>query len=153
MTAQVSIRHSAVDRSLERGVFAAGGAADRLDLLQVVLGLEHVALFGIPHAVIGPGQRVVGIGGERAVVPEFGVVIAAEFAARIADQRRHIRIVVVAHGAQHSDAAGIIALVVDQRVSLVPALVELFDRARLVRLGLFGVLFRAALARRRLARR
>jgi hypothetical protein len=31
----------------------------------------------MPHAVIGPSQRVLGIGGERFVVPIFGVVIAA----------------------------------------------------------------------------
>jgi hypothetical protein len=38
----------------------------------------------MPHAVIGPGQSVVGIGRERLVVPIFGVVIAAKLAACLA---------------------------------------------------------------------
>src|SRR6516162_4777705 len=80
-----SVRPRAVDHFLERNVFFALGAADQAHLLEVVLGLEEVALFGMPHAVIGPGQSVFGIGGKRLVVPIFGVVIAAQLAARIKD--------------------------------------------------------------------
>src|SRR5215469_9301787 len=69
-----SVRPRAVDHFLERNVFFALGAADQAHLLEVVLGLEQVALFGMPHAVIGPGQSVFGIGGKRLVVPIFGVV-------------------------------------------------------------------------------
>jgi hypothetical protein len=68
-------------------IFLALGAADQADLFKVVFGLEQVALFSLPHAVIGPGQSVVGIGGERLVVPIFGVLIAAKLAARITEQR------------------------------------------------------------------
>src|SRR6202035_831015 len=103
---------------------------------QVVLGLEQVALLGLPHAVIGPGQRVVRIGGERLVVPIFGVVVAAEFSAGVADQGGDIDIVVIAHGAQRGDAAGIVAVVVDQRVGLVPVVEEFLGRAALLLLGL-----------------
>src|SRR6516225_10426706 len=59
------IRPRSVDHFLERNVFFALGAADQAHLLEVVLGLEEVALFGMPHAVIGPGQSVFGIGGKR----------------------------------------------------------------------------------------
>src|SRR6516164_8672967 len=99
------------DHFLERNVFFALGAADQAHLLEVVLGLEEVALFGMPHAVIGPGQSVFGIGGKRLVVPIFGVVIAAQLAARIAEQRRYVGIVVVLQGAERGDAALIIVFV------------------------------------------
>src|SRR5215831_10586372 len=89
-------------------------AVDQAHLLEVVLGLEEVALFGMPHAVIGPGQSVFGIGGKRLVVPIFGVVIAAQLAARIAEQCRYVGIVVVLQGAERGDAALIIVFVVNQ---------------------------------------
>src|SRR3984885_6619983 len=131
------IRPGAVDHFFERDVFVAiGVAADHRHLFQVVLGLEQVALLGLPHAVIGPGQSVVRIGGERLVVPIFGVVVAAELAAGVADQRGDIDIVVIAHGAQRRDAADIVALVVDQRVGLVPVIEEFIGRAGLWLLGL-----------------
>src|ERR1700688_3065772 len=131
------VRPRAVDHFLDRDVFVAVGvAAAHMHLFQVVLGLEQVALLGLPHAVIGPGQRVVRIGGERLVVPIFGVVVAAELAAGVADQRGDIDVVVVAHGAQRGDAADIVALVVDQRVGLVPVIEELVGRAALLLLGL-----------------
>src|SRR5262249_32339662 len=112
-----SVRPRAVDHFLERNVFFALGAADQAHLLEVVLGLEEVALFGMPHAVIGPGQSVFGIGGKRLVVPIFGVVIAAQLAARIAEQRRYVGIVVVLQGAERGDAALIIVFVVNQCIS------------------------------------
>src|SRR5215467_5083438 len=77
----------AVDHFFERHIFLAGGAADQAHLLEVVLGLEQVALFGMPHAVIGPGQSMLRIGNERLLVPIFGVVITAELAAGIAKER------------------------------------------------------------------
>src|SRR5580693_1645672 len=133
----VLIRPGAVDHFLERDIFVARGvAADHRHLFQVVLGLEQVALLGLPHAVIGPGQGVVRIGGERLVVPIFGVVVAAELAAGVAEERRDIDIVVIAHGAQHRDAAVIVSLVVDQRISLVPVVEEFLGRAALFLLGL-----------------
>src|SRR5580692_9671227 len=100
---------------------------------------------------------MVGIGGQRLVVPVFGVVIAAELAAGVADQRRHVGVVVVAHRAQRGDAAGIIALVVNQRIGLVPAAVEVLERAVVLRFLFlrFGLLLRrrAAAARRLVALR
>ena len=57
-------------------------------------------MLGLPHAVIRPGHRVIGIGGERAFVPDLGFVVASELAARIADQVRHVGIVVMVERAQ-----------------------------------------------------
>src|SRR5580693_2954716 len=143
----VLIRPGAVDHFLERDIFVAlGVAANHRHLFQVVLGLEQVALLGLPHAVIGPGQRVVGIGGERLVVPIFGVIVAAELAAGVADQGGDIDVVVIAHGAQHRDAADIVALVVDQRISLVPVIEE-------AALWLLGLLLGRGAGRLRVLRR
>jgi hypothetical protein len=66
------IRPRSLDHLFECDIFLALGAADQADLFKVVFRLKHVALFSMPHAVIGPGQSVVGIGGERLVVPIFG---------------------------------------------------------------------------------
>src|SRR6186997_2332894 len=80
------VRAGACDHALELGVFAALGAAQRFHLGEIVARLEQIALFGVPHAVIRPGAGMGGIGGQRALVPELGVFVAAELAARIADQ-------------------------------------------------------------------
>src|SRR5262249_11657198 len=129
-------RPCSVDHLFECNIFLALGAADQTDLFKVVLGLEQVTLFGMPHAVIGPGQSVVGIGGERLVVPIFGVVIAAKLPARITEQRCHVRIVVIAHGAQRSDAAFKVALVVDERIGGVITVQKILGRTALVLFGL-----------------
>ena len=82
---------------------------------------------------------MLGIGDERFVVPIFGVVVAAELAAGIAEQRRHIGVVVVAHGAQRGDAALVVVLVVDQRIGGVITVQELLGRAAFVVFLLLGV--------------
>src|SRR5208282_6401428 len=109
-------------------------------------GLEHVALLGMPHAVVGPGHGMVRIGGERALVPGLGVVIAAELAAGVADQGGDVGVVVVAERPQGGDACDIIALVVNQRVGAVVARQEILGRAALprCRLGLLDVCFLGA---------
>ena len=75
--AQALVRLGALDHVLEHLVRLAIRTADETNLLQVVLGLEQVALLGLPHPVVGPGHRMVGIGRERALVPDLSVVIAA----------------------------------------------------------------------------
>jgi len=72
---------------------------------------------------------VIGIGGKRLVVPIFGVVIAAKLATRVTEQRCHVRIVVIAHGAQRGDAASKVALIVDERIGGVIAVEEILGRA------------------------
>src|ERR1700739_1947650 len=57
------IRRGAVDDAFGVPVFRAiGVAADDADLFEVVLGLEQIALLGLPRPIIGPRQRVIGIG-------------------------------------------------------------------------------------------
>ena len=64
---------------------------------------------------------MVGIGGKRPFVPSLGIVVAAELAAGIADQRRDVGIVVVAERPKRGDAGEIIALVINERVGGVVA--------------------------------
>ena len=137
----MSVRRRAVDGVLEHPVGAAIGAADQAHLLQIVLSLEHVALFGLPHAVIRPGHRMVGIRRQRPLVPELSVIVAAELTAGIADQRRHVGVVVIAQRQQRGDTRFIVALVVDQRVGGVIAGEEIFRRTALVFLVLCGGAF------------
>jgi len=127
----VSVSAGAVDHLFERDIFLALGAADQAHLLEVVLSLEQVTLFGMPHAVIGPGQRVIGIGGKRFVVPVFGFVVAAELAAGIAEQGRHVRVIVIADGAQCCDTGLVIALVVNERIGGVITVQEILGRTAL----------------------
>src|SRR5258707_10879084 len=92
-----SVNDVAVHAFLEGPVVAAvGAAADQTDLLEVVSGLEPIALFELPHAVILPGAGVVRIGDKRTLVPDLGVLVAAELAARIADVVRDLGVVVPA---------------------------------------------------------
>ena len=82
----------AVEGCLEHLVVAATGvAANAADLLQIVFRLEPVSLFEVPHAVVGPGACVVGIGGKRLIIPILGVVVPSELAAGIAKVGRDIR--------------------------------------------------------------
>ena len=59
---------------------------------------------------------MVGIGGERVLVPVFGVVVAAELAAGVADERGDVGMFVMADRVQRRDAAFVIAAVIDQGV-------------------------------------
>src|SRR5215469_11220502 len=104
----------------------------------------------MPHAVIGPGQSMLRIGSECLLVPVFGVVIAAELAAGIAEEGGDISIVVITYGPQRGDAALVVFLVINHRISRKIAVEEFFGRAALVGLllgvGLAGRLIAAALA-------
>src|SRR5271156_4750539 len=131
------VSNRAIDRVLEQFVGFALGAADRAFLLEFFLGFEHIALFGMPHAEIRPSQRVVGIGGERSLVPEFGVVVAAELAASIANEIGHVGIVVLVERAQSGDPAFVIEFVVNKGVGSFIASLQLFERAALVVRRLF----------------
>ena len=131
MAALTSVRRSAVDGVLEHPIGAAVGAADQAHLFQIVLGLEHIALLGLPHAVIRPSHGVVGIGGERPFVPDLGVVVAAELAAGVAEQCRDIGVVVAVERAECRDARFVVALVVDQRVGGLVADDKVLQRAAL----------------------
>src|SRR5271156_5746326 len=114
------VSNRAIDRVLEQFVGFALGAADRAYLFEFFLGFEHIALFGMPHAEIRPSQRVVRIGGERSLVPEFGVVVATKLATGIADEIGHIGIFVV------------VEFFVNQGVGRFIGGPKLFERAALV---------------------
>jgi ferredoxin len=105
-----SVARLAVDYGLELFVFLAGrGAADRADFREEVFGLQPVALFHVPHAVIGPGAHVVGIGGERLVVPFLRLVVVAELAVGIADVIGDVGVLVLAKRMHGGDAAFVVA--------------------------------------------
>src|SRR5262245_1004964 len=100
-----SVRARAFDHALKVGVFLAlGAAAKRADLVEEVGGLERIALFGMPHAVIGPGAHVARIGGKRLLIPVLGVVVAAKLAACEADVVGDVGVSVLAERAQGNDA-------------------------------------------------
>src|SRR5262249_40639120 len=149
------VRARAFDHALELGVFLARGvAADEVHLLQVFLRLEEIALLGVPHAVVGPGAHVVGIGRERLLVPVLGIVVAAELAAGIADEVRDLRIVVVADGVHGGDAALVLATQ-DQRPGVLILLAQLLEFALVLLLLLVSSLLtlgRSLLAWRRARR-
>ena len=69
--------------------------------------LQAVSLFQMPHPVILPGAGVVRIGGQRLLVPDFGVDIIAELAAGEADQVGDIGMIVMTECLQRLNAAGI----------------------------------------------
>src|SRR5262249_18222950 len=140
---RASIRHRAVDDALELDVFLAGRvAADEVDLFQVLLGLELVALLGMPHAVIRPGTDVVGIGGQRLLVPVLPILVAAELAAGIADEVGDLGIVVVADRPHGGDAVLVMAAH-DQRARVLILLAQL---ALVLFLFLLALLLLALLA-------
>src|SRR5437763_14413316 len=73
-----SITDGAFHHALEALIFGAGrSAADQADLLEEVLGLEHIALLDVPHAVIVQTAHVSGIGSERPLAPRLGRLLVA----------------------------------------------------------------------------
>src|SRR6516225_12259602 len=68
----------------QRPIFIAIGAANRGDPLEMVLRLFTVTLLDLPKTVIVPGQDMVRIGFERALIPNLRKFIVAELAIGIA---------------------------------------------------------------------
>src|SRR6185369_7246416 len=103
------------------------------------------------HAVIGPSARVLGIGGQRALVPDFGVVVAAELAARIADQIGDVRVFVVAKRLQRGDTRHVVVLLVDDGMRGLVAVDELLLRLLFLFFGglLLAGFFRGLIGARR----
>ena len=62
----------------------------------MVLRLIAVALFDLPQTVVLPGQHVVRICFQGALVPDLRKLVVAELAIGIADQIGHIRMIVMA---------------------------------------------------------
>src|ERR1700682_4515407 len=97
-------------------ILRAVGPANRGNPAQMILRLIAVALLDLPQTVILPGQHVVGICFQGALVPDLRELVVAEFAIGIADQIGHVRVIVVAECLQLPDRIGIIITVVDRRI-------------------------------------
>src|ERR1700733_15509430 len=105
----------------KRAVLGAVGARELGDLVQVIFRLFAVALFELPQAVVLPGPHVVGVGSERALIPDLRKLVVAELAIGIADQVGDVGAIVLSQRFQLIDSGGVIVLVVDRGVSGVVA--------------------------------
>src|SRR3981189_148933 len=132
----------------ERAVFFACRAGELGDLVQVILRLVAVALFDLPQAVILPGLDVVGIGLERALVPDLRHLVVADLAVGVADQVGDGGAVVTAERLELRDRRGVVVAVIDGGIGGAIAVCEsgLLDaRARFA-----GFLLLALVPRRRI---
>src|ERR1700730_14326018 len=75
-----------------------------------------IALFDLPQAVILPGLDVVGIGLQRAFVPDLRHLVVAELAVGVADQVGDRGAVVMAERLELLDGRSIVVAIVDRRV-------------------------------------
>src|SRR6478735_8737179 len=82
----------------------------------MILRLIAIALLDLPQAVILPGQHVVRVGLERALIPGLRQLVIAELAVGVADQIGHVRMIVVTERLQLPDRVGIFVAVVDRRI-------------------------------------
>src|SRR5216683_1639871 len=104
----------------------------------MILRLIAVALLNLPQAVILPGQHMVRIGFQRALVPDLRELVVAKLAVGITDQIGHIRVIVVAEHLQLLDGGSIVIAVVDRCVGRAVTL----RKCGVVDAGLFvGLLF------------
>src|SRR2546423_13025366 len=84
----------------------------------MILRLVAVALLDLPQTVILPGQHMVWICFQGALVPDLRKLVVAELAIGIADQIGHIRVIVVAERLQLLNRRDMVsAVVVDRRIS------------------------------------
>src|SRR5436853_4246444 len=116
-------------------IFLAGlVAADRLDLLQEVGGLEHVALLDLPHAVILPGLHMLRVDRERVLIPDLGELIVAELAREISELGCDIRMIVGIERRERRERRRVIAGEL-QRIGRAILVEELLLRFLLLLLG------------------
>src|SRR6266550_6771431 len=100
----------------------------------MILRLIAVALLDLPQTVILPGQHMVRVGFQRALVPDLRELVLAEFAIGIADQVGHVRVIVVAKRLQLLDSGGIVVAVVDRCIGCAVTL----TKCRVVDAGLLA---------------
>src|SRR5262245_45484860 len=103
-------------RFRQRPILRAVGSANRSDPLQMIDGLVSIALLDLPQAETVPGQALVRIGFERALIPNLRKLVIAELAVGISDQVRYIRVIVVTERLQLVDRRGIVVTVVDRLI-------------------------------------
>jgi hypothetical protein len=101
----------------------------------MILRLVAVAPLDLPQAVILPGQHMVRICFQGALVPDLRKLVVAELAIGIADQIGHIRFV-VAERLQLLNRRGVVIAVVDRRISCAVPMSE----GGVVEKGLLGFL-------------
>src|SRR5260370_20256397 len=82
----------------------------------MVLGLIAVALLDLPQTVILPGQHMVRIGLERALVPDLREPVVAELAIGITDQIGDVGVIVMAERLELFDGRTIVVAVIDRRI-------------------------------------
>src|SRR3954452_11787367 len=105
--------------------------------------LVAIALLDLPQAVILPGQHVIWVGLQRALVPGLRQLVIAELAVGIADQIGDAGVVVVAERLELPDGGGIIVALIDRRMSGAVSLPE----GGIVGARLFGGLLLGFVAR------
>jgi hypothetical protein len=82
----------------------------------MILRLLAVALLDLPQTVIIPGQHMVRVGFQRALVPDLRELVVTEFAIGIADQVGDVRVIVVAQRLQVLDRGSIFVAIIDRRI-------------------------------------
>jgi len=114
----------------QRPIFRAFGAANRGYSAQVILRLIAVTLFDLPQTIILPGQHVVRVGFQRALVPDLRELLIAEFAIGVTDQIGNVGEFIVAERPQLPDRGGIIVAVVDRRIGCAVSRAKIRARTR-----------------------
>ena len=97
---------------------------------------SRIALLDLPQAVVLPGQYMVGVGLQGALVPDLRELVVAELAIGITDQVGHVGAVVMAERLQLLDGSRIIVAVIDRRIGCAISL----RKYRIVDAGLLAAL-------------
>src|ERR1700722_19784631 len=127
-------------RVRQRPILRAVGSADRSDPAKMILRLLAVALLDLPQTVIIPGQHMVRIRFQCALVPDLRELVVAELTIGVADQVGHVRVIVVAERLKLLDRGSIIVAIIDRRICRAIPLSKggIVDAGVLA--GLFGLL-------------
>ena len=123
-----------LQRGGQRPILLAVRPANRSDPTQMILRLIAVALLDLPQTVILPGQHMIRICFQGALVPDSRKLVVAEFAIGITDQIGHVRMIVVAERPQLLDGVGIFIAVIDGRIGFAVTL----GKSGVVEKGLLG---------------
>src|ERR1700722_9531773 len=127
-------------RVRQRPILRAVGSADRSDPAKIKLRLLAVALLDLPQTVIIPGQHMVRIRFQCALVPDLRELVVAKLTIGVADQVGHVRVIVVAERLKLLDRGSIIVAIIDRRIGRAIPLSKggIVDAGVLT--GLFGLL-------------
>src|ERR1700751_549362 len=108
----------------KRAIFGTIGAADRGDPAQMIFSLVAIALLDLPEAVIVPCQDMIRIGLQRALIPDLRELVVAQLAIGIANEVRHVRVVIVAERPELNNGRGIVMPIIDRVISRAVSLPE-----------------------------